>query len=510
MKSRKENTIIIGNIGCSRTFPRFSGKLVIAVVFAMIFSLIFAPGAKADGWQLQSSSLSGSVTNKNGTYAISTGTVLANASAPLSPYYTWGGSAVTLSSGGTSGGYGGGSISGSTIPSTTPFHFYSEVHASWQAYETVNSVALNNGLGDPFSANGFYDTSMQFHDQDDIDDEAGSHIVMEQTGSGTVTYTVSFSGSISTASSVVSGVSGHVAISPDTRYAQISIPVTYKKSGGSRIANTADADGTQHATVGTTYEAYYPNPPTSPLLVQQYIANFTYAGLDAGDWADASSYHWYDSQSDSSASGVFGPEAIDNFAVSYVIPIDTTFPVTTHVNLKLTDSANGADATANCYVEFHQELDNILVDSSQTVVHPLPIGTNISDWQFLGYVDNDSAGSISKTLGYKFSETNTATLQSGGSLDAGEIEEFSVQNIISVGTTYEWSDSQTYSPPTYTRIAAYLGVTYYELHGTADLYGSDGYDSSTTWEGNKYTGTDSVGTITVGTYDPVSGDYTSK
>jgi hypothetical protein len=236
---------------------------------------------------------------------------------------------------------------------------------------------------------------MQFHDQDDIDDEAGSHIVMEQTGSGTVTYTVSFSGSISTASSVVSGVSGHVAISPDTRYGSISssLGTTYQKvtdnSGNvSRVADTIKGDTLTQTTA-------IPDPGACEQIT--YTANAIGAWNSNSTWllhvasvdTDGALLNDYivDGTNQASSGTFSSPGAVGIFWFPYFNQFDdgiygnvTNFIFATggsnqeHVKMTLTDGSDGSIYGFNYYLIFHQPIEGTWTQNGDSFLLPTQLG----------------------------------------------------------------------------------------------------------------------------------------
>jgi len=107
-------------------------------------------------------------------------------------------------------------------------------------------------------------------------------------------------------------------------------------------------------------------------VTSTYTPTIQVNGSYGGDWGLLSSYHWNESIEGQNSSGVFNPLGIDSFA----IPTDTSLVGNAnplgkpdHIFLSAYDSYDGAEATGNYYINFHNPLENLRVAPGTTITY---------------------------------------------------------------------------------------------------------------------------------------------
>lgn len=163
-------------------------------------------------------------------------------------------------------------------------------------------------------------------------------------------------------------ISFFVAVDPDVNPRSVTItssidPTYHKDPKTGKQANVAASDGTMTA-------------DSVNLWTQSPGPAITYYAHPTGSWDPNSSYHWYSKVMETSDAGTFAPPP---FPVQYPGFVSTQ----EHINLHCIDANDGASATANYYVNWHDEIEDwiTIVDKRQdgTLVRVTPIYHPISE-----------------------------------------------------------------------------------------------------------------------------------
>jgi hypothetical protein len=289
-------------------------------------------------------------------------------------------------------------------------------------------------------------------------------------------------------------VSVHLNVSVDTRNVTISsnIDTTHRRVAGSpatSAANVPGPDGTVNAdTIAPDNDG---------------IANtITYTANYVGNWAASSSYKWFSSMLQDGEGGSFDPgDALDT-EYSYFNP-PASPGQKEHVYIHLTDGADGANATANYYLKFHNKYEDWAEDASKRVTHPASYvqgGTN-ADYNFIGAYYNDTSTDQKPAQSLEWSTQKTESGTIGSSVvsqatdPAGYIQ-FSANESITSSTqktiTYKLDPGVTV--PAHTGIRVYVGPVSTDLFGMCSVWDQHGYVGSgdTNWYGTQVPGSYSV------------------
>jgi hypothetical protein len=471
---------------------------ILAVVFAIFIVNSILPIAKADGWKLYSTSLSGSMTTNTGTVSLDTGTVLAGKkSSNPSPYLVGteilitGGSSITGSLTETY------QYSGSTVPTSAPFHVYSNTMVNWGDQATVSSITLNDGLGDSTITGGYYDETGGYTADPYTDQSRGEHIMTESVSNGTVTITVPFTASIDGGNATVI-----MLIGPDTRYGSISssLGTTYQKvtdnSGNvSRVADTIKGDTLTQTTA-------IPDSGTCEQI--------TYTGNAIGAWSSNSTWLLHVKSVDTdgallndyivdgtnqASSGTFSsPGAVGIFWFPYFNQFDdgiygnvtnsifaTGGSNQEHVKMTLTDGSDGSIYGFNYYLIFHQAWEN---------AQQLP-QTEITNWGNTAYtwINLQSTTGASPVVNVSASASLSLTNTLSAGFTSASAELLNIPFLSNITTTVGTSASaaanisatiQSVQVPSNEEVCLWAYVQYPMNNYLVDQYGTDGYDTTPT------------------------------
>jgi len=259
-----------------------------------------------------------------------------------------------------------------------------------------------------------------------------------------------------------------------------SIDPTYHRetdSSGkpSKKENTPDAAGT------VTADSVNLWPSSLPRIL--------YTAVPTGSWDPNSSYHWYSAATGNFDAGTFAPPP---FPVVYP-PIAISNQE--HVNLHCIDASDGASATANYYVNWHNPIEGWVRTSM--ISNPLPTGgptgtNNIGDWQVYGsFPNNNPTGTPPNTtscaVGNQQTLTVTGTIggQQTTTATGGDVSQaFQTNESISLSKAYQSSTTETYTAqlPAGRVTYIYWGVGWTDRSGTCDLYDIHGFNSTVPWD----------------------------
>ncbi len=251
-----------------------------------------------------------------------------------------------------------------------------------------------------------------------------------------------------------------------------SIDPTYHKDPVlGKVANAPASDGT------VTADSVNLWPSSLPRIL--------YNAVPTGSWDPNSSYHWYSAAMGNSDAGTFAPPT---FPEVYP-PIGTSNQE--HVNLHCIDASDGASATANYYVNWHDPVEGWYKDPSKTIDHPLPLVSNgvvnaSGDWMFMFFIDNNTPSPSTQNLKQDITIKKTMQGTIGGQV-SGPIEAaaFQANESITVGqeTSKTFSVDTTFTGHAFTRTEFYEGQSWEERAGTCSLYGTNGYQNDAAWNG---------------------------
>ena len=250
------------------------------------------------------------------------------------------------------------------------------------------------------------------------------------------------------------------SVQPDTREVTVtsSIDATYHKDPGTGqpVQNQPDSDGTITA--------------DSVQLGDVSGAAITYFANPTGSWASESNYHWYSAATDDAAAGSFTlpNDPPTGFDISYTSA--TNFGKQEHINLHCQDAGDGAQATANYYVNWHDDIENWLtvVDTKDYgpltrvtgIYHPLKDSKYTEDFENSVKVDVKATGEGSlgtDKIGAKFGAEIGAEYETSTKLTA---------EYTWVANKYNWIERQSF---------------WHHREGTVDNYGFHGYMGLLHW-----------------------------
>lgn len=250
-----------------------------------------------------------------------------------------------------------------------------------------------------------------------------------------------------------------------------------------RVLNTPDNIGTMYgdtvAPICSGMDAY--------TMVDYRVDPF-------GVWGSDSYYHWYSSLRDVYDEGTWMPTPVEPFSVMYPATNLLGFPVVVpgcvdHIHLRLVDSADGANLTANYYMRFHEVYEDWWEDTSYAQAHQYPrrpVRAYRQDWKWICLLENDSLMEQSQNLTRTVTDSRTETGQIEGTVPSGRVATlFAVKTGISVGitktVTFSEEDRVTVAP--YTTLEVYGAITWCARKGTCTKWGGQGYIADVEWTG---------------------------
>jgi hypothetical protein len=213
-----------------------------------------------------------------------------------------------------------------------------------------------------------------------------------------------------------------------------------------------------------------------------------------GVWGGDSYYHWYSSLTGAYDEGTWMPTPVEPFSVTYVATNLLGFPVVVpgkvdHIHLRLVDSADSANLTANYYMRFHEVYEDWWEDGYYAQAHQYPrypVQQYRQDWQLLCILENDSSVQQSQRLTRTVSISKTEAGQIEATVPSGRIATlFALKTGISVGTTktVTFSQEDTVAVAPYTALEVYGAITWCARKGTCSKWGAQGYIADVEWTG---------------------------
>ncbi len=305
-------------------------------------------------------------------------------------------------------------------------------------------------------------------------------------------------------------------IAYDTRQLSISSsvsPTWHKGPNGAAVENIPASDGTLS------------DDTVQPLSTTDANGNITtiipdltavYSGSYFGSWYQYSGYHWYSSMKTDSGSGTFNPYMIGTLSETYTsndfpTPSSTPNDKTEHIFLSGIDSKDGARATANYYLKFHQPFENYF--QTGHIPHPQPSSTTVTyaecdqartsngsqlgDYKVMGPYQN--TGSVAEpinppiTVSYAATEGTTGDITTGESatlnsdlITAGYQQTLDLNITQSQTVTITYSNPNAMIPPD-SDMYVYWAQQYDEYTGQSDYYNVHGYAGIAYWDYKTYT-----------------------
>jgi len=375
----------------------------------------------------------------------------------------------------------------------TPLYVKETVKSLWDASyspsQPVPTGTADDGLGDQI----ILTNDPQRYRENGT--SSGTHL-SQQSGSGMVTLTRTLS----------------VSISPGGRFnliytaAQDSRAVTISSSLGQTYSKGADGKPALNkpGSDGTLQDdTKVPGTFFNRLGV-------TYGANPIGGWSSGSQYNWNLALDSISNSGTFNPASIyptgDNYSGGSIVKDGAR----EHAFIRLTDSnPEAASATANYWITFHNPVSGWVRNTM--IYHPLPVGgppdpNNIGEWKLYTTASNNNPSGtppsiVSCALGTSVTDTVGGTI--GGSqtstLSADDVSQaFQTNESMTFSTAKSTSSTETYTaqnPAGYTTYV-YYGVSSTDRAGTCDVWGTNGYQGISPWNGHAAS-LDSNGNATV-------------
>ena len=214
---------------------------------------------------------------------------------------------------------------------------------------------------------------------------------------------------------------------------------------------TMNADSVQLGDVPGAAIAYFANP--------------------VGSWAANSSYHWYSTLTGYSGAGTFTLPSDPPYGLDVPYGNNVNFANQEHINLHCIDAGDGASATANYYVNWHNDFDDWI-----TVVDTKDYGSIVRISPVYRPVLDDAKFSYDVENSVKVDEKATGE----GSLDAGAVgAKFGVE----LGAEFESATKTTVEYPLAANEYNWVERQAYWRHreGTVDNYGFHGYIGLLHW-----------------------------
>jgi hypothetical protein len=326
---------------------------------------------------------------------------------------------------------------------------------------TGSGPSANDGLGDA-GTNPYSGSSFNISQGTHYVAMAGTSIIKIEikpsvtfSGSGTAGYILSVlpvnqTGSITSNLGVTSGT---------------TLGTTYHKgSNGSKVADGVDSSGTFQA--NTVW----------PLIGSS--SSITYTGSSIGSWSNGSTYALSLSSSPTSSTGTFsGAQSTGSVTGTY----QSSSPSTDTATLALNDGSDSVSETVLYVTTFHKGAEQVSITSGPTEIagdtnNPRQVATFSNP----SYTDSFP---VNTTFSVDFSPATTLTI-SPCSPQAVEVLE-SILNIQPLGVhtnTYVIPANFSVPPRQTTTIYAYLPID--DEKGTCDIYGSNGFQGSGTFDVN--------------------------
>jgi len=257
------------------------------------------------------------------------------------------------------------------------------------------------------------------------------------------------------------GMSMSYTVQIDSREVSISssIDPTYHKDSVSNqpVQNQPAPDGTMNA--------------DSVQLGDVSNAAITYFANPVGSWAANSSYHWYSALTGYSGAGTFTLPSDPPYGLDVPYGNNVNFANQEHINLHCTDAGDGASATANYYVNWHNDIDGwiTVVDTKDygpitrvtAVYHPITNDDKYSqDFEATVKVDVKATG-----------EGSLGSDKVGAKFGAEIGSEYETSTKVTteytwVANKYNWIERQSF---------------WHHREGTVDNYGFHGYIGLLHW-----------------------------
>ncbi|GIV14613.1 MAG: hypothetical protein KatS3mg022_0048 [Armatimonadota bacterium] len=304
-----------------------------------------------------------------------------------------------------------------------------------------------------------------------------------------------------------SQIQGHC---PANQYGQVYASASFAVDQDTRGAViTSTLDPTYHREVqvvnGQTQPVRVLNTPDNVgTMYGDTLAPICY-GMDArtvvdyrvapfGVWGGDSYYHWYSSLTGAYDEGTWMPTPVEPFSVTYVATNLLGFPVVVpgkvdHIHLRLVDSADSANLTANYYMRFHEVYEDWWEDGLYAQSHQYPrrsVQEYRQDWQFLCTLQNDTSVQQSQRLTSTVTISKTETGQIEATVPSGRVATlFTLKTGISVGTTktVTFSQEDTVAVAPYTALEVYGAITWCARKGACSKWGAQGYIADVEWTG---------------------------
>lgn len=357
--------------------------------------------------------------------------------------------------------------------------------------------AVDDGLGDTSVVNG---TGLNV---------SGKHLVAADGSSGTIVLSDTLSAVAPTSTftpypppgygggtwnwtSCSCTVGFSVAVDTNSRAVTVSCPTvdtsynggsTYRSPAltGSVITNVRQADGTLR---GDTVN--YPGFSNGGIILGYTATTF-------GSWSAGSTYHWYSSLTGNSASGLW--PNIAEFSLGE--PFGSGVSTIDHIFISLYDSGDGAEATGNYYMNFHNHYEPSswpLDQPPYKVMGADPDAASFATtpptypWQIAtdenGNVVPPLVGPQGSNAVITFGGSKTQGGHVDGALGVGK-DDVSAQ----FGVGYDWSKSTDWSITINPTPAVGIGLQTWAVcrpsvnrsKGHLDIYGTHGYTGTGLW-----------------------------
>ena len=252
---------------------------------------------------------------------------------------------------------------------------------------------------------------------------SGKHLVPVTNGAVTIMVTMTATGS----GTAGAGGGGGVTIAPDPRTVSISTSLPQTSSKPTTVTGSwTNAVPVANLTTGNPIYVDTVDPIPAPEITIGYSASA------AGTWANYSSYLWNFSISGYSTNGLFNPVAIPGVTNQYTYPTANT-GTQEHAYIHLTDATDGANATGNLYVRFHNQWEDFIPDVTNLTTQETYIIPGVG-------VQNNGSTPITPS----FTQTISGTVNFQAALNGG----FTLTNLGTLGITFTPSTSVSSSGAT--------------------------------------------------------------
>jgi len=334
----------------------------LAVVLTCLSLLVFAHPAHAGYYTITSTVNNNGVTSTG--YSVSVGYPSSSAitytpaSGSSAPQYTMN-STVTFTVTGTWTP----SFTGdtSTPPATTNFletaNTQATAESGWYGGPSGSmqpaTASGDDGLGDTATVSDSTVSDVTMY----ISTGTGKHLVQESGNTFTITVTIK---DTATGSMMVYGQAA-LDVAVDTRNVSIGNNLGPTSSKPTTVTGSwTNAVPVVNPTTGNpTYaDTMAPAPPT---LVTSPTVSINYTASPIGSWGANSSYLWNFSISGYSVGAMFNPGVISSVDNVYT-SATASAGAQEHAYIHLTDSVDGANATGNLYVRFHNQWEDFIPD----------------------------------------------------------------------------------------------------------------------------------------------------